>query len=695
MKKILILLFLSITVFLSAQVKVNPFTGELDFNGNVDNAYVTAGVAYFVIGSDTVASDTLIGTVAMNSRITDNETDIAAQLDSIAAHWAQIAALKYDSIPALRTAINAVAGTDSSYVTVRFIPTSSIGSPTEGMVYYDSDVDSLYVYDGTGWQALNGGGSGGSMTYPSAGIPLSTGSAWGSSITDNSTNWNTAYGWGDHSVEGYLTTVDIGDINATGTPGGTNYLRGDGTWSTPAGSGDVTKVGTPADDQVAVWTGDGTLEGSTVINRTELEYLNGVTSNIQDQLDAKADAGDTITTVYRNGITATESVTGDSMFVDVDVQTGTLTDDTDSIPNSAVVKAYVDSEIAGVSAGAFDTTYLHFRIDSLATALASAEATIATFSTPSIDSAELGRYNDSILIAFFNKNLYGGSVPANTDFTLTEDGNTHGVNAVSISNDSLILALDSAGAYGSTYLLDYDPGTNILMDSSGNWALAWNDQAVTNNVASPGTYPTALDDGSTQAWYEADASYLTIVNDSVSQWNDRSGNANHLTQSTTAFRPVFAGDSVTFTNDFLNVTATLNDTSTYYVVASLNNWSNGFNMVNSGSSSMIFEFDNASNKIRIIAGGTYIRSDVLTYDSTLYLFTVRFVSEGTSGLLTNGATEITAVAGVLSPSTTLTIGDGTGGGSFSVKEIIIRNKEDDVTDRAAIISYLNTKYTIY
>jgi len=32
-----------------------------------------------------------------------------------------------------------------------------------------------------------------SMTYPGAGIPLSTGSAWGTSITNNSTNWNTAY----------------------------------------------------------------------------------------------------------------------------------------------------------------------------------------------------------------------------------------------------------------------------------------------------------------------------------------------------------------------------------------------------------------------------------------------------------------------------------------------------------------------
>ena len=31
------------------------------------------------------------------------------------------------------------------------------------------------------------------MTYPDAGIAVSTGSAWGTSLTDNSTNWNTAY----------------------------------------------------------------------------------------------------------------------------------------------------------------------------------------------------------------------------------------------------------------------------------------------------------------------------------------------------------------------------------------------------------------------------------------------------------------------------------------------------------------------
>jgi hypothetical protein len=125
---------------------------------------------------------------------------------------------------------------------------------------------------------------------------------------------------------------------------GTTFLRDDGTWSVPAGSGDVSKVGTPVDNQVAVWTGDGTVEGdanftwngtalavggnitvtgtvdgvdvgalktdvdgfndelknlstaeidylealyATGVTDTEYDYLDGVTSNIQTQLNGK------------------------------------------------------------------------------------------------------------------------------------------------------------------------------------------------------------------------------------------------------------------------------------------------------------------------------------------------------------------------------------------------------------------------
>ncbi len=39
------------------------------------------------------------------------------------------------------------------------------------------------------------------------------------------------------------------------------FWRGDNTWAVPAGGGDVSKVGTPVDNQIGVWTGDGTIEG--------------------------------------------------------------------------------------------------------------------------------------------------------------------------------------------------------------------------------------------------------------------------------------------------------------------------------------------------------------------------------------------------------------------------------------------------
>lgn len=72
--------------------------------------------------------------------------------------------------------------------------------------------------DGT-WQTVS---TGSSMVYPSgSGIPIVvSGTSWGTTITDNSTNWNTAYtwvntnganavtayGWGNHASAGYLTS---------------------------------------------------------------------------------------------------------------------------------------------------------------------------------------------------------------------------------------------------------------------------------------------------------------------------------------------------------------------------------------------------------------------------------------------------------------------------------------------------------
>lgn len=48
-------------------------------------------------------------------------------------------------------------------------------------------------YNGTNWVNDTDSTGSGSFTYPGAGIAVSTGSAWGTSLTDNSANWDSAY----------------------------------------------------------------------------------------------------------------------------------------------------------------------------------------------------------------------------------------------------------------------------------------------------------------------------------------------------------------------------------------------------------------------------------------------------------------------------------------------------------------------
>ena len=73
--------------------------------------------------------------------------------------------------------------------------------------------DRLEYTDTVGFRCLTStgevkqGSGGGGIMYPGAGIPISTGTGWSTSITDNSANWNTAYGWGNHASAGYLTGI--------------------------------------------------------------------------------------------------------------------------------------------------------------------------------------------------------------------------------------------------------------------------------------------------------------------------------------------------------------------------------------------------------------------------------------------------------------------------------------------------------
>ena len=97
------------------------------------------------------------------------------------------------------TLVNAVAGTD--YVIPAalnaYVPT--FRSLTINGTTYDLTADRSW--------SIN------PMVYPSAGIAVSTGSAWGTSIVDNSTNWNTAY---TNRITSLTTTGSSGAATLSG-----------------------------------------------------------------------------------------------------------------------------------------------------------------------------------------------------------------------------------------------------------------------------------------------------------------------------------------------------------------------------------------------------------------------------------------------------------------------------------------------
>ena len=58
------------------------------------------------------------------------------------------------------------------------------------------------------------------IPYPSLGIPLSNGTSWGTSIVNNSANWNTAFGWGNHAIVGYALDNQVVHITGAETVAG-------------------------------------------------------------------------------------------------------------------------------------------------------------------------------------------------------------------------------------------------------------------------------------------------------------------------------------------------------------------------------------------------------------------------------------------------------------------------------------------
>ena len=80
------------------------------------------------------------------------------------------------------------------------------------------------LYNSSSTLMWNGSSLSNQMIFPSAGIAVSTGAGWGTPIADNSANWNTAYGWGNHGLAGYF--VKAGQAGGQTAVGGNRQNAG-------------------------------------------------------------------------------------------------------------------------------------------------------------------------------------------------------------------------------------------------------------------------------------------------------------------------------------------------------------------------------------------------------------------------------------------------------------------------------------
>jgi len=125
--------------------------------------------------------------------------------------------------------------------------------------------------------------------FTTNGLLKRTGAGTYTSVTDNSSNWDTAFGWGNHSTQGYLTTLalnGVSDVTITAPANGEVLTYNGSVWVNGAGASSGANV-TISDTPPAASAGDLWWESDT--GRLKIYYQDADSSQWVDTSPPLAD----------------------------------------------------------------------------------------------------------------------------------------------------------------------------------------------------------------------------------------------------------------------------------------------------------------------------------------------------------------------------------------------------------------------
>ena len=187
---------------------------------------------------------------------------------------------------------------------------------------------------------------------------------------------------------------------------------------------------------------------------------------------------------------------------------------------------------------------------------------------------------------------------------------------------------------------------------------------------------------------------ITVTGSGVSQWDDQSGNGNHLKQATDASRPSKEVDgSILFDglDNFLKADAfTLVQPETIYLLFKQVAWTANDYMTdgNTANTAVLQQFT-AAPQIRLFAGAG-LGNVSLTLDTYGVLSTV--INGSSSVIQIDNGTPVTGAAGAANMGG-FTLGsksDGLSAANIQVKEVLVYSAAHDAATRAQVRAYLQS-----